>query len=288
MQKYYFLMKAKTLYISDLDGTLLNNDSVVSRHSARIITQLSEKGAMITVATARTPATADILLADCKINVPMIVVTGAAMWSHSEKIYISAKTLERSLLDTLLKEFDEYGISPFVYSFDSKNGFPSLLDVYHKSPIMNPRETDFFENRKKLKKFFIGEDISEKARDNALLLFAIGKTESIMPVADSLRSKNICSMSAYPDIFDESSSQIEVFAPGVSKANAVLKLKEMTGADRVVVFGDNLNDISMMSVADVAVAVENAYPQVKEAADIVIGRNTEDAVAKFIKEDFEK
>ena len=43
-----------------------------------------------------------------------------------------------------------------------------------------------------------------------------------------------------------------------------------------------------MSVADVAVAVENAYPQVKEAADIVIGRNTEDAVAKFIKEDFEK
>ena len=79
-----------------------------------------------------------------------------------------------------------------------------------------------------------------------------------------------------------------VRAIGKSSFERCVKLKEMTGADRVVVFGDNLNDISMMSVADVAVAVENAYPQVKEAADIVIGRNTEDAVAKFIKEDFEK
>ena len=42
----------------------------------------------------------------------------------------------------------------------------------------------------------------------------------------------------------------------------------------------------MMQVADVAVAVSNAFPEVKEAADIVIGSNDDDAVAKFILEDF--
>ncbi len=281
-------MKNNTLYISDLDGTLLNDESKVSAFSAKIISKLSNNGAMITIATARTPATADLLLADCNVNVPMIVVTGAAMWSHSEKKYISAQTLDRNLLETLLKEFDKYDISPFVYSFDSNNGYPSLLDVYHKSPVFNQREQDFYEDRKNLKKFFIGTDIPEKAKDRVLLLFAIGPTENIMPLADSLKGKNICSLSAYPDIFDEKTSLIEVFAPGVSKANAVLKLKEITGADRVVVFGDNLNDISMMKVADVSVAVGNAYPEVKDAADIVIGCNTDDAVAKFIKEDFEK
>ena len=41
----------------------------------------------------------------------------------------------------------------------------------------------------------------------------------------------------------------------------------------------------MMEVADVAVAVENALPEVKEAADIVIGPNTADSVAKFISSD---
>ena len=53
-----------------------------------------------------------------------------------------------------------------------------------------------------------------------------------------------------------------------------------------MVFGDNLNDISMMKVADVAVAVENAYPEVKDVADIVIGRNIDDAVVNFIEKDF--
>ena len=42
----------------------------------------------------------------------------------------------------------------------------------------------------------------------------------------------------------------------------------------------------MMKAADLAVAVENALPQVKEAADIIIGPNTEPSVARFIRQDF--
>ena len=56
------------------------------------------------------------------------------------------------------------------------------------------------------------------------------------------------------------------------------------GADRIVAFGDNVNDLPMMREADLAVAVENALPEVKEAADIVIGPNTDDSVALFIAE----
>jgi hypothetical protein len=61
-------------------------------------------------------------------------------------------------------------------------------------------------------------------------------------------------------------------------------------ADRLTVFGDNLNDLPMMAVADVAVAVENALPEVKKAADIVIGTNQSDAVALYLEQfaqDFE-
>jgi hydroxymethylpyrimidine pyrophosphatase-like HAD family hydrolase len=60
------------------------------------------------------------------------------------------------------------------------------------------------------------------------------------------------------------------------------------GVERVVVFGDNLNDLSMFEVADLAVAVDNALPEVKAAADVVIGANTTDAVARFIAEDFSR
>ena len=95
-----------------------------------------------------------------------------------------------------------------------------------------------------------------------------------------------CSVSAYPDIFDPSTALIEMFAPTVSKADAVSRLKKAVGADRLVVFGDNLNDLSMMKVADLAVAVDNARPEVKEQADILIGTNNNDSVALFIADDF--
>lgn len=279
-------MKRNTLYISDLDGTLLNKDSIISEFSRQTLSKLNSEGAKITIATARTPATADILVKDCGITVPMIVITGAAYWSYADKNYISPTVMSRNTADFLLETFDNYGISPFVYSFSSTPRLLSRLDVYHKYPVLNNREHDFYDDRKNLKTFFIGEQIPEEKRDKIILMFAIGPTKNIKPLAEKLKQTGCCSVSDYPDIFDPESSLIEVFAPDVSKANAVTNLKKMLGADRVVVFGDNLNDISMMQVADVAVAVSNAFPEVKEAADIVIGSNDDDAVAKFILEDF--
>ena len=79
---------------------------------------------------------------------------------------------------------------------------------------------------------------------------------------------------------------MDVYAPGCSKATAIRDIAAELGADRVVVFGDNLNDLPMMEVADLSVAVDNALLAVKEKADIVIGPNTSPSVASFIREDF--
>ena len=94
-------------------------------------------------------------------------------------------------------------------------------------------------------------------------------------------------MRNYSDIYNKDNGIIEVFAPGVSKAEAVRQMARRTGADRIVVFGDNLNDIPMMAVADVAVAVDNALDEVKAAADVVTGGNNTDAVARYMATDFE-
>ena len=77
----------------------------------------------------------------------------------------------------------------------------------------------------------------------------------------------------------------DIYMEGTTKALAIEQVKAATGAERVVVFGDNLNDIPMMRAADWSVAVENAYSEVKLAASEVIGLNTDDAVVKWIKED---
>ena len=85
----------KTLYVSDMDGTLLGADSRVSPRSAEIISRLSRRGALITVATARTPATVVPLLADTYTSIPAIVMTGAAMWNRDTASYEEIQFIDR-------------------------------------------------------------------------------------------------------------------------------------------------------------------------------------------------
>lgn len=57
---------------------------------------------------------------------------------------------------------------------------------------------------------------------------------------------------------------LEIFSDRASKKNALLKLKEMLGADELVVFGDNYNDVPMIEIADRSYAPANAVLDIKE------------------------
>lgn len=276
-------MMSTTLYITDLDGTLLNDSSEVSADTAAMLCELSEQGAMVTAATARTPATVQPLLGDCRLNVPAVVMTGAAMWDFATRSYIHPVFMADSLYRKVMDVFHVHGYSPFVYEMPRHD----ILNVFH-IPGLNEAETRFYEPRKALElKRFNLTGVPREA-DRALLVFGTGPKQMITDIARDLGRQVECSVSCYPDIFDPATALIEVFAPGVDKASAILRLKKHVKADRVVVFGDNLNDLPMMNCADLSAAVANGLPEVREKADIVIGRNVDNAVARFIKYDFQK
>lgn len=276
--------RIKTLYVSDMDGTLLNADSKVSPKSSHIISSLTRNGAMITVATARTPATVVPLLSGADISIPAIVMTGAAMWDWKANRYISPKFIDTDAVSSVCGILSSHGMTPFVYTLEGD----CMLSVYHTSPSLTTSEQGFVTPRMglPLKRFLIGTPIPETAMGRTMLIFAIGRIGEADDAAADITAATGCAVSAYPDIFNRNEAFIEVFAPGVSKAQAVRELAKRTGADRTVVFGDNLNDIPMMEAADLAVAVGNAFEEVKAAADITIGANTADSVAMFIENDF--
>ena len=272
-----------TIYISDLDGTLLNSESRISPQTASILSTLTGQGAMITVATARTPATVQPLLEGCGITVPAVVLTGAALWDFRTQSYIHPIFMDDEEYRRVINVFREVGYLPFVYELPEKG----ILRVYH-TPGLNRAETLFYEQRKDLtlKRFTL--DGIPQSGNRIILLFGTGPKELVHAIAERLREECDCSVSAYPDIFDPDVALIEVFAPGVNKAAAIRRLARHTGADRVVVFGDNLNDLPMMREADLSVAVANGLPEVRSEAGLVIGSNNDDSVAKFISYDFKK
>lgn len=80
-------------------------------------------------------------------------------------------------------------------------------------------------------------------------------------------------------------NNIEVNAEGVHKGMALLKLGEIFGISReeIAAFGDGSNDTMMLKTVGMGVAMANAMPEVKKAADRLTDSNDEEGVARFIE-----
>ena len=271
-----------TLYVSDLDGTLLGEDSQLSAVTVATLNHIiGELGGLFTVATARTPATVVPLMQQVHARLPFIVIGGSAMWNPVTMSYEHTRGIDDMTVNAVADVFDRRGAHPFIYRRHGKN----LLHTHHYGPL-SPQEERFIAERQHLplKQFFLDDRDFRHSDDEALLIFSMNKYAVLKSIADDLRtSVPSCSVMVYHDIFDESEGYLEIFSAGTSKAAAIRDLARQLGAGRVVVFGDNRNDIAMMQAADFSVAVDNAFTEVKSVASEVIGPNTVDSVARWIE-----
>ena len=274
----------KTLFVSDLDGTLLGKDSRLSQASVEMLNRAIGSGALFSVATARTPSTVAILLKDIHANLPFIVMTGAAIWSPVTEKYADTVTMNPSTAQNVLDTIRAHKLPAFIYFL--RDG---IIDIYHYGPLSDI-ERKFIGERddSPFKRFFIpesGTSLLPDPLEGVVLFYTMQPSARVEETYLDIRNIAGCNPIFYHDMYGQDTGIMEIFSKEASKANALRRLRDRTGAQRVVAFGDNLNDIPMLREADVAVAVENAVDEVKEVADIIIGPNTSDSVARFILED---
>lgn len=274
----------KTLYVSDLDGTLLDDSSTLSSGTVATLNHvIGELGGLFTIATARTPATVVPLMQEVNATLPFIVIGGSAMWNPVTNGYEHTHGIDEATVNAVADVFARHNSHPFIYRRHGN----SMLHAHHYG-AMSAQEERFVAARQHLplKRFFLNDSGYRHSDDEALLIFAMNKYAVLKGIADDLKAAvATCSVMVYHDIFDESEGYLEIFTAGTSKAGAIRELARQVGADRVVVFGDNRNDIAMMQAADHSVAVGNAFPEVKAIASEVIGLNTGDSVVRWIKKD---
>lgn len=291
--------RGKTLYITDLDGTLLDSNVCVSEASIEMLNRAITSGALVSVATARTPATLDSLLKNIRFRLPLIVMTGAALWHRDTNTYSDVCHFPPEKAAEVLKVYEDHNLPTFIYTL-RKN----MMHIYHSGPLSD-RERNFVAERLQspyktfhlrdaaLASINFGKSEITSDRDvpipdiidDAILFFGMQPTGPDHPAFDALKRVSDINPMFYPDANTPLITMIEAFPHGASKRFGIRRLKALVGAERVVVFGDNLNDIPMMEEADVAVAVDNALPEVKDVADIIIGNHNTDSVAAFILND---
>lgn len=272
----------KTLYVSDLDGTLLGRDSRLSDESVSLLNRLIvEHDVNFTIATARTPATVVNIMERVKSTLPFVVMNGAATWDNLQKRFVSISPLAQDEIEAVCNIFEAHGLHPMIYRRCGES-----LEVRHCGEL-SVHERAFVGERRglALKKFFLDDEDYKTASGEALLIFSMTDYDKLEAVYKDVVGKTECSSVCYHDIFDSAAGLMETYAPGTSKAIAVRRLADEIGAERLVVFGDNRNDIPMMKIADLAVAPGNAMDEVKAVADLVIEPNYTDSVARFILEE---
>lgn len=102
---------------------------------------------------------------------------------------------------------------------------------------------------------------------------------------NSIKENNNIRATFQKEIYNES-YWCEIMPITASKANGILQLKETYNFDRVVTFGDAINDVPMFKISDECYAMNNACEELKTIATDVISSNNDDGVAVFLQEKF--
>lgn len=276
----------KSLYITDLDGTLLQDDGVLSNRTSKILKELISSGAMITTASARSVASIQDIFKEIELPLPVIEFNGAIISDLGTGEHLFVNSLARPLVEELCEVIAMHGCSPFVSTFTGSEDRLYYSSVTNEGVkwYLNDRQAH---NDKRLR--FV-DDISSSFNDTVICLNVIGKLDVLSGLESELRERFTHSLEIHclEDQYSPGFYWLTAHNKKATKDRAIKKLQEMTNLSNreLVVFGDNANDIRMFQIADRSIAVSNAIEELKKHATEVIGSNNDDSVAGFIQSDF--
>ncbi len=269
------------LVVFDLDGTLLNRESVISEYTRETLRLLDERDIAYTVATGRTLHGARAILEGHAFQLPQAYKNGVMIWHPDSKRISSGATLTPDELDKVVLACLGQGVTPFVFTLDEDDE----STVYHP-PVLSNVE------RKLVRSISIQEHKRVSALDalpadaTVTHVNSIGDGEAIKAVLRSVNDEP--NLVAYSGIALEGQQWrwLDVHHSDASKGGAIKTMKRLLGLERVICFGDSDNDLSMFEVADESYAPANANDNIKSAATAVIGHHDDEGIAHFLRERF--
>lgn len=258
------------LICTDLDGTLLRNDATVSKENLDAINYFMENGGYFTFVTGRMPCSSIKICKTINPNAPFGCINGGGIYDHINDRYIWTHTMPEGAFE-LVEYIDNNveGIGIQVNSFDKiyickENEAMAIFRAVTGMPNLVADYRNFHEP--------VGKIVFGDTREDAIQRIAeLLKNHPKANEFDFIRSAKIL---------------YEILPKGTNKGCVIPRLAEYLGIDpkRTVAIGDYNNDIGMLRAAQVGVAVANAVPETKAAADYITVSNEEHAIARIISD----
>lgn len=253
------------LIVTDVDGTLLDNNSNLSDLNKKAILESRRRGIEVILATGKSILSVLYLIKLFSLELPQITLNGAVITDKNLEI-ISAVKIEPRYYLKAIKTIKKKGYSPLVALVNGK----IFYEEYH------PDMEHIIKVEQIIKKT---EDIETEyfSSNAANIHIAIEETD---PLDRYLRKK----FSGKISFIRSGKYFFDMLNPDASKGNALAFLLKTLSMkkDEVVVFGDSYNDLSMFKESGLNIAVKNSYPEVLKQADIITDENHNSGLGKAI------
>jgi Cof subfamily protein (haloacid dehalogenase superfamily) len=269
------------LVVFDLDGTLLNRESVISDYTSETLRLLTERDIAYTVATGRTLHGARAILDGHLFHLPQVYKNGVMIWHPESQCFSRGASLTPDELENVVRACVTQGVTPFVFTLNEDD----TSAVYHPPLVTNVE-------RELIRCVGVEEPVTVHSLDelpaDATITHvnSIGDSKAIDAVLHSVNDEP--HLVAYSGIALEGQQWrwLDIHHSDASKGGAINTMKRLLGLERVICFGDSDNDLSMFEAADEGYAPANANDRIKAAATAVIGHHDDEGIARFLRERF--
>ena len=255
----------------DLDGTLTNHDKVVTPRTRQALLKAQELGTVIILASGR-PTYGIVPVAECL----ELEKRGGYILSYNGGNIVNAKTGEK-----LFSQFLPDAVIPILYKY-AKEKNHALLGYAGNEIITEMPDDQYVKEESRINKMNIRkvDNLLDALEPHPTKLLMTGDPTDMLKAEEKL----VEILGEKMDIFRSAPFFLELVPKGIDKAQSLLRLLakiNLTPAD-LMAFGDGYNDLSMLKLAGVGVAMANAAPEVRADADYVTLSNEEDGVAEAL------
>lgn len=264
-------MKYRLLAL-DLDGTLTNDRKEITERTLRCLKDLQETGVRLMIASAR--PSPGVERESALLDLPghggvLMSYNGGRITLAGTKEVLSETSIPLSVTRRVLRKLEKY---PVTVIMDDGEMF------YVTDPEGYKVDYECRNNRMTCRKL---DNLAEQiAFEPAKFLMSV-QPEMLQRVQKEIASwlpadlRVVQTAAFYLEIIPASVNKGEGLKQVCSYLNIPLELS--------AAFGDSENDIPMLRAAGAGVAMGNASPEVKGAADYVTGTNNEDGIAQWLK-----
>jgi len=265
------------LLFTDLDGTLLNDESSISTIMKTALDQAIERGHQVIPASGRPLLSILKLREELALTYPgmlVIAFNGAMVYDCD---------LGESLIEHCLSEEEVRYIDAEAAKFGIHvQGFSATNIVCREQN----EEIAFYTRRIDLPVIYT-EDIAAELASGTFKMTAVHLTDPSRLEAFRNHLADYCN--GRIQLLFSSDKYLEIFSASTGKGEALNFIREHLHIlpSHTYAAGDMENDISMLEAAHTAIALSNALPAVKAAADIVTSQdNNHDGLAEILKKQF--